>query len=93
MSSHSAVADERRFDEKREYEKRDTLAPESSSPDLTEAEVTSHLPRFRGRTLTALISFIAGTGFTLFGYACPSYRTADPYLPVLILLSAMTRVS
>ncbi|KZV69866.1 general substrate transporter [Peniophora sp. CONT] len=68
MSSHEAVTDERRFDEKREFEKRDTLAPTSSSPDLTEAEVNSHLPRFRGRTLTALISFIAGTGFTLFGY-------------------------
>lgn len=68
MSSHSAVPDERRIDEKRDYEKRDSFAPTSSSPDLTEAEINSHLPRFRGRTLTALISFIAGTGFTLFGY-------------------------
>ena len=71
------MTDERRSDEKRDYEKRDSLAPMSSSPDLTEAEVTSHLPRFRGRTLTALISFIAGTGFTLFGYAYTSYRAPD----------------
>ena len=77
MSSHSAVTDERRFDEKRDYDKRDSVAPTSSEPDLTEAEVNSHLPRFRGRTLTALISFIAGTGFTLFGYAYTPYRTAD----------------
>lgn len=33
-----------------------------------ESEVTSHMPFLRGRKLTAAIAFVAGTGFTLFGY-------------------------
>lgn len=33
-----------------------------------DAEVASHAPRLRGRKLTVSIAFVAGTGFTLFGY-------------------------
>ncbi|KAJ8593401.1 general substrate transporter [Rhizopogon salebrosus TDB-379] len=36
--------------------------------DLDPAEVASHAPSLRGRKLTAAAAFIAGTGFTLFGY-------------------------
>lgn len=33
-----------------------------------EAELQTVAPRLRGRTLTAALAFVAGTGFTLFGY-------------------------
>lgn len=33
-----------------------------------DAEVASYAPRLRGRKLTVSIAFVAGTGFTLFGY-------------------------
>lgn len=33
-----------------------------------DAEVASYAPRLRGRKLTASIAFVAGTGFTLFGF-------------------------
>lgn len=33
-----------------------------------DAEVRAAAPRLRGRTLTYALSFVAGTGFTLFGY-------------------------
>ncbi|KAA1466224.1 general substrate transporter [Dentipellis sp. KUC8613] len=39
-----------------------------SSPSTFDDEVTSYEPRLRGRKLTAVLAFVAGTGFTLFGY-------------------------
>lgn len=39
-----------------------------SSPDF-EQEILACAPRLRGRALTAMLVFVAGTGFTLFGYA------------------------
>jgi hypothetical protein len=33
-----------------------------------DAEVASYAPRLRGRKLTVSIAFVAGTGFTLFGF-------------------------
>ena len=33
-----------------------------------DAEVASHALNLRGRKLTAAIAFVAGTGFTLFGF-------------------------
>ncbi|KAH7921981.1 general substrate transporter [Leucogyrophana mollusca] len=35
---------------------------------LDPTEVAAHAPLFRGRRLTAALAFVAGTGFTLFGY-------------------------
>lgn len=35
---------------------------------ISEAEVQESAPVLRGRALTAALSFVAGTGFTLFGY-------------------------
>ncbi len=32
-----------------------------------EAEIYAASPKLRGRTLTAALAFVAGTGFTLFG--------------------------
>ncbi|CDO76544.1 hypothetical protein BN946_scf184982.g3 [Trametes cinnabarina] len=37
------------------------------TPDF-DAEVTASVPFLRGKALTAAIAFVAGTGFTLFGY-------------------------
>ncbi|KAH8111654.1 general substrate transporter [Phellopilus nigrolimitatus] len=33
-----------------------------------EREVEEHKPRLKGKTLTYMLAFVAGTGFTLFGY-------------------------
>jgi hypothetical protein len=46
-------------------------ASDAGLPDA--ADVAAHMPRFRGRALTTLISFIAGTGFTLFGCVFPAH--------------------
>lgn len=35
---------------------------------ITENEIHAAKPRLRGRKLTAALAFVAGTGFTLFGY-------------------------
>ena len=35
-----------------------------------DAEVVASAPRLSGPALTAAIAFVAGTGFTLFGYVC-----------------------
>ncbi|KAI0774413.1 general substrate transporter [Fomes fomentarius] len=43
------------------------VAVDSESADF-DAEVAAAAPLLRGRTLTAAIAFVAGTGFTLFGY-------------------------
>jgi hypothetical protein len=37
--------------------------------EITEDELRAVAPRMRGRKLTAALAFVAGTGFTLFGYA------------------------
>ncbi len=42
------------------------MAVDSESADF-DAEVAAAAPLLRGRTLTAAIAFVAGTGFTLFG--------------------------
>lgn len=34
-------------------------------------EVAANQPRLRGRTLTYALAFVAGTGFTLFGFVSP----------------------
>ncbi|KAI0033759.1 general substrate transporter [Vararia minispora EC-137] len=50
-------------------EKHDENNVYDSQPDGNFAEqLTAASPRLRGRKLTTAISFIAGTGFTLFGY-------------------------
>jgi hypothetical protein len=36
--------------------------------DLNPADIAAHEPSLRGRKLTAAVAFVAGTGFTLFGY-------------------------
>ncbi|KAG1724916.1 hypothetical protein EDB19DRAFT_1897841 [Suillus lakei] len=36
--------------------------------DLDPADIAAHAPSLRGRKLTAAVAFVAGTGFTLFGY-------------------------
>jgi len=36
--------------------------------DQLERDVAANKPRLQGRTLTAALAFVAGTGFTLFGY-------------------------
>ncbi|KIK33073.1 hypothetical protein CY34DRAFT_813852 [Suillus luteus UH-Slu-Lm8-n1] len=36
--------------------------------DLNPADIAAHTPSLRGRKLTAAVAFVAGTGFTLFGY-------------------------
>lgn len=38
------------------------------TPSDFDQEVASHAPLLRGRKLTAALAFVAGTGFTLFGY-------------------------
>ncbi|KIJ58852.1 hypothetical protein HYDPIDRAFT_33764 [Hydnomerulius pinastri MD-312] len=35
---------------------------------ISDEEIAAHAPSMRGRTLTAAVAFVAGTGFTLFGY-------------------------
>lgn len=40
-----------------------------SDPGLREEDVERHALSLRGRTLTISLAFVAGTGFTLFGYA------------------------
>jgi len=42
--------------------------PSHSSDADWDAEVRAAAPRLRGRTLTYALAFVAGTGFTLFGY-------------------------
>ena len=37
-----------------------------------EAEIAASRPRLYGTTLNVVLGFVAGTGFTLFGYATPS---------------------
>ncbi|ETW84398.1 MFS sugar transporter [Heterobasidion irregulare TC 32-1] len=39
-----------------------------TTPSDFDQEVASHAPLLRGRKLTAALAFVAGTGFTLFGY-------------------------
>ncbi|KAG2339173.1 general substrate transporter [Suillus weaverae] len=36
--------------------------------DLDPADIATHAPSLRGHKLTAAVAFVAGTGFTLFGY-------------------------
>lgn len=36
--------------------------------DTSEADVRANAPRLHGRTLTAALTFVAGTGFKLFGF-------------------------
>ena len=41
---------------------------------LRKEDVERHALSLRGRTLTASLAFVAGTGFTLFGYASDRSR-------------------
>ncbi|KAH7924024.1 general substrate transporter [Leucogyrophana mollusca] len=50
-------------EEKQQYEEN-----ESGDPSGFEAEVASHALSLRGRNLTVALAFVAGAGFTLFGY-------------------------
>lgn len=38
--------------------------------EVTEAELAPYRPRLNGTTLNIVLGFVAGTGFTLFGYVC-----------------------
>lgn len=38
--------------------------------DQIDREVDDYAPRMRGRMLAFVLAFVAGTGFTLFGYVC-----------------------
>lgn len=51
-----------------------SVAVRSRSPDF-DAEVEAAAPLLRGSMLTAAIAFVAGTGFTLFGYAFCTLRS------------------
>lgn len=44
----------------------ENVESEALSPDF-EQEILSYAPRLRGRSLTMMLAFVAGTGFTLFG--------------------------
>ncbi|EUC64987.1 MFS sugar transporter-like protein [Rhizoctonia solani AG-3 Rhs1AP] len=52
----------------------ETSLPRSQQPasalgqHITDEEIQKYQPRFRGARLNAFLAFIAGTGFTLFGY-------------------------
>ncbi|EKM59406.1 uncharacterized protein PHACADRAFT_137121 [Phanerochaete carnosa HHB-10118-sp] len=63
ISSHSGAADKRPSSESIP-EKR----AEVTSDAGFQAELQAAAPLLRGRTLTAALAFVAGTGFTLFGY-------------------------
>ncbi len=52
------------------------VAVHSRSPDFA-AEVEAAAPLLRGAMLTAAIAFVAGTGFTLFGYAFCTPRSGQ----------------
>lgn len=71
-SGHSGPAD----DEKKSYAAH-TVSPAADS--AYEAELQAVAPRLRGRTLTAALAFVAGTGFTLFG--CAPSATLHSLLP------------
>lgn len=40
-------------------------------------EVANSQPRLRGRTLTYALAFVAGTGFTLFGFVLRTMAVCD----------------
>lgn len=62
-SSHSSHTGP--TDEKQVYDAR-TVSPPADA--AYEAEIEALTPHLRGRALTAALAFVAGTGFTLFGY-------------------------
>ncbi|KAH7916658.1 general substrate transporter [Hygrophoropsis aurantiaca] len=53
------------FEDKAQHEEIESAQPGFG---LDPAEVAAHAPSLRGRRLTAALAFVAGTGFTLFGY-------------------------
>lgn len=59
-------------DSKREPAESVGDASSSSHDSYSDADVVAAAPRLRGRTLTAALAFVAGTGFTLFGCVLPS---------------------
>ncbi|KZT65987.1 general substrate transporter [Daedalea quercina L-15889] len=61
-SSASSVSDRASVSEKGRRETVHTYGTEWDD------EIRSKAPRLRGKTLTAALAFVAGTGFTLFGY-------------------------
>lgn len=46
-----------------------TLMDHEKESRLQEEDVERHALSLRGKTLTAALALVAGTGFTLFGYA------------------------
>ena len=82
-SGHSGPAN----DEKQTYDVH-TVSP--AADPAYEAELQAVAPRLRGRTLTAALAFVAGTGFTLFG--CVSY-TVSISVASILTGPVMTKVS
>lgn len=67
--SSSTFHDMANIDEKKlqsENKHVENVEAEALSPDF-EQEIISYAPRLRGRSLTMMLAFVAGTGFTLFG--------------------------
>ena len=65
----------------------------SSDPALREHDVDMYTPSLRGRTLTAALAFVAGTGFTLFGCVYDwLYASSFSLIDMDTLYSDMTRV-
>lgn len=50
----------------------------SAHESYSDADVQAAAPLLRGRTLTAALAFVAGTGFTLFGYVLLPYIVDRP---------------
>ncbi|THH13273.1 hypothetical protein EW146_g6921 [Bondarzewia mesenterica] len=61
MSSDTKKESDTRFADEYEDVRND-------SPSDFDQKVALHAPRLRGRKLNAVLAFVAGTGFTLFGY-------------------------
>ncbi|KAG2742042.1 general substrate transporter [Suillus brevipes Sb2] len=53
-----------------------------------DAEVASHAPRLRGRKLTVSIAFVAGTGFTLFGFLLINQSQFEKVFPQVVVDSS-----
>ena len=59
----------------------------------SEDEVSAVKPRFRGKILNFGLAFVAGTGFTLFGFVSPFNISFIFLTSMFILCKGMIRVS
>ncbi|QRW03739.1 Sugar (and other) transporter [Ceratobasidium sp. AG-Ba] len=63
------------------------------SLNISDQEIESYCPKLRGRKLTGLLAFIAGTGFTLFGYdqgVLSALLTAEQFVETFPTTSPIT---